>query len=221
MSEMMNNTSRPVTAADIAAALHMSVNTVRVYLGENNLTRGRKNSPSVCRVRNYAASVGYDPKAAYAYNRAHITENKARAKAVSIETFYYGGNFHSKAEEKAKMQSLRDAGYSHAEIARKIGRCYETVLNNLGPQDPTLTLQNHRLAFQYRAQKNAARAQYLRNKPIAEYNAKVQEHNELKAKLNALQVELLTEKPQIEQTAKITVTAPQMNLVNLQPTALN
>lgn len=219
MSENMNN--RPVTANDIAAALNMSVNTIRVYLGDNSCTRKNFNSPSIRRVREYAASVCYDPKAAYAYLKGHRSEVRQHFRETPVITYWYGGNFRTKEEEIQRMKELREAGYTNQEISKKIGRSLTSVWNHLGTQPAAMTEMSHKLANVTRKQKTAARAAYVRNKPIAEYNAKVQEHNELKAKLNALQVELLTEKPQIEQTAKIAVTAPQMNLVNLQPTALN
>lgn len=193
-----------VSMEDIAKTLGVSIHTVkRAYANTDH-----RNVELESRIRKAGQIMGYIP--------GHKKPYK-----IKPAYFWYGGNYHSKADEVARMKQLRQEGYTNQEIARKIGRAYNTVLNNIGKQDPLMTETTRQMAAASRKQKSAARAAYVRNKPIAEYNAKVQEHNELKAKLNALQVELLTEKPQIEQAAKIAVTAPQMNLVNLQPTALN
>ena len=189
---------------DISKALGVSIQTVkRAYANTDH-----RNSELENKIRQAGQIMGYIP-------------GRKKPHSVTPVSFWWGGNYHNKADEVARMKQLRAEGYNNQEIAQKIGRAYNTVLNNIGKQDPLMTKTTRQMAAASRKQKSAARAAYVRNKPIAEYNAKVQEHNELKAKLNALQVELLTEKPQIEQTAKITVTAPQMNLVNLQPTALN
>lgn len=203
-----------ITVHDMAAALSLPEGTVRAYLKQGQ-------GETAKRVREYAAKVGYDPKAAYESNRKYRRQMAKHYAETKIVTYYFNGNYHTKAEEIQRMKELRAAGYTNAEISKKIGRSVNFVWQYLGTQPAAMTEMSHNLANTTRKQKSAARAAYVRNKPIAEYNAKVQEHNELKAKLNALQVELLTEKPQIEQAAKIAVTAPQMNLVNLQPTALN
>ena len=193
-----------VGVEDIAKALGVSVQTVRRAYGNTD----HRNAELESRIRIAGQIMGYIP-------------GRKKPRSIKPVCFWWGGNYHSKADEIARMKQLRQEGYTNHEIAQKIGRAYSTVLNSIGKQDPLMTKTTQQMAAASRKQKSAARAAYVRNKPIAEYNAKVQEHNELKAKLNALQVELLTEKPQIEQAAKIAVTAPQMNLVNLQPTALN
>lgn len=213
MSEMMN--VRPVTAHDIAAALNLSVNTVRVYLGKSE-----KKSAACIRVQEYAKKVGYDPKAAYEYNRCNHKESIKHYRDTPVITYYRNGNFKTKKEENQRMEQLRAEGYSNAEIAKKIGRCLATVLNNIGPQDPELTVMNKKLSQTIRKQKAQARKQYVTNKPIREYNKRVEAHNKMKAELNRLQVELLTEKPAIEQAAKVKVDCPALDLHTVQPTAL-
>lgn len=212
--------NRPVTIRDIAAALHMSPSTVRVYLGDNSVTRKQKSSQAIMRVREYAKKVGYDPYTAWSYNADHCKEMVEHAKNVKLTTYYRGGNFHTKEEEVARMKELRDEGYSNAEIAKKVGRCSVTVCNNIGPQDPELSRQNVAMAAHIRAQKNAARRQYVINKPIREYNAKVEEHNRMKAQLAMMQVELLTEKPSIEKASMTQISFPFVDLRTVQPTAL-
>ena len=133
---------------------------------------------------------------------------------------YYNGNFKTKAEEVTRMKELRAMGYSNTEIAKAIGRCYDTVHRNIGKQDVELSTQNRVMAAHIRAQKNAARRQYVLNKPIREYNAKVEKHNKMKAELNLLQTELLTEKPEIMKAAQTEIKFPMVDLKTLQPTAL-
>ena len=106
------------------------------------------------------------------------------------------------------------------EIARKIGRSLSMVGNYLGSQDPVLSTQNRVMAQHIRAQKNAARKQYVLNRPILEYNAKVEEHNKLKAKVVQMEAELLPQTPAIEKAAQIKIDFPLVNLSTLKPTAL-
>lgn len=131
-----------------------------------------------------------------------------------------GGNFKTREEEVARMKELRAMGYSNPEIAKMIGRDVHAVLRNIGKQDPELAKQNVAMAAHIRAQKNAARKQYMINKPIREYNAKVEQHNKMKAELNMLQLELLEQKPAIEQTAQTKIDFPLVDLRTVQPTAL-
>lgn len=210
MNTSASSMNRPVTARDIAAALHLSLNTVTVYLSKKE-----RNSATAQRVRDYAEKVGYDPKKALEYGRRYKNTEKP-----VIESYYYNGNFHTKEEEVARMKELREQGFSNAEIAKKLGRGIVTVWNAIGKQDKELTLQNIAMAAHIRAQKNAARKQYVVNKPIREYNAKVEQHNKMKAELNKLQTELLTEKSAIVQAAKTKIDFPLVDLHTVQPTAL-
>ena len=88
MSEMMN--VRPVTSHDIAAALNLSVNTVRVYLGKSE-----KKSATCIRVQEYAKKVGYDPKAAYEYNQHNRQESIKHYHDTPVITYYRNGTTHS------------------------------------------------------------------------------------------------------------------------------
>lgn len=219
MSENMMNTNCPVTTADIAAALHISRKTVLTYLGDNTATHGRK-SPMIQRVRDYAASVGYDPKKAYEYNRTHRAEMQKLAKERKVVTYYCNGNFQTREEEIRRMQELRDEGFSNEEIAKKVGRSSSMVYYALGKQDPELSRQNQQMASRIRAQKNAVRKQYILNKSIREYNAKVEEHNALKAKVAQMEAELKPQTPVVEKVAQIKIDFPLIDLHTVQPTAL-
>ena len=79
---------------------------------------------------------------------------------VKPVTFWWGGNYHSHTDELARMKQLRDEGFTNAEIARKIGRAYTTVLNNIGKQPAMMTDRSHSLAGTFRKQTAAARAAY-------------------------------------------------------------
>lgn len=201
--------NRPVTSRDIAAALHLNPSTVKVYLMGNN------SGGTAQRVMEYAKKVGYDPKKAAEYGRTH-----QRAKKVKVESYYHNGNYHTKEAEIARMRELREQGYSNREIAQKLGRNVTMVYDNIGAQDPELSKQNRAMAQRIRAQKNAARKQYVTNKPIIEYNKRVDEHNRIKAELAQLQMELLTQKPAIVQAAQTKIDFPLIDLHTVQPTAL-
>ena len=58
------------------------------------------------------------------------------------------------------------------------------------------------------------------NKPIREYNKRVEQHNRIKAELAQLQVALLSEKPEIEQAAQTKIDFPMMQMETVRPVAL-
>ena len=118
------------------------------------------------------------------------------------------------------MEELRARGYSNAEIAKAIGRSYDTILCAIGKQDPELSKQNVAMGAHIRAQKNAARKQYVINKPIREYNRKVEEHNKMKAKVAQMEAELKPQTPVVEQAAQIQIDFPLIDLHTVQPTQL-
>ena len=155
------------------------------------------------------------------YRLSWYRKNGHHGEKKNPETYYYwNGCFHSKKEEVRHMEELRAKGYSNAEIAKAIGRSKCTVIDNIGKQDPELSKQNRVMAAHIRAQKNAARKQYVLNRPILEYNAKVEEHNKLKAKVVQMEAELLPQAPAIEKAAQIKIDFPLVNLSTLKPTAL-
>lgn len=199
---MNNMMDRPVTMAEIGAKLGKSRGCVAFYLSKNNLNM---QTPTAILIRNTAKEMGYDRKVARTYGGFHS---------------WYNGNFKTREEEVARMKELRAKGYSNPEIAKAIGRTTITVLRAIGKQDPELAKQNRIMSAHIRAQKNAARKQFVLNKPIREYNAKVEKHNKMKAELNLLQTELLTEKPEIMKAAQTKIDFPMVDLHTVQPTAL-
>lgn len=154
----------------------------------------------------------------------HVAEHKeymAVYNRVRRGSFtYYNGNFKTRQEEIARMKELRAQGYSNNEIAKAVGRSQNTVLRNIGRQDPELSKQNVAMAAHIRAQKNAARKQYLINKPIREYNKRVEEHNKMKAEIARMEAELTPRTPAIEKAAQTKIDFPLVNLHTVQPTAL-
>lgn len=162
----------------------------------------------------YAAQNGYESKE----ERAKKAADEATKKAAN--KWYHGTAFRTKEELISYMQNLRDLGYGNMEIAKKSGVTPITVRRNIGIESAYLAKHNRVLGQKIRAQKNAARAAYLRNKPIAEYNAKVKEHNDLKAKVVKLEAELSQQQPAIEKLAAQKIPVPQIDLGSLQPTAL-
>lgn len=228
----------PVTAKDIAAKLGKTLSAVQI-----SLSKARKNvrTPAVVQVMKAAEEMGFKgkgdqgvcvdcgntytkgnskqlicPECRKLRNREHMR----KMRGSSLAGGWFGGNFNTREEETARMKELREMGYSNKEIADKIGRSYAMVYNNLGKQDPILSKQNVAMSQHIRAQKNAARKQYVVNKPIREYNAKVEKHNQMKAELNKLQTELLTGKPEIMKAAQTKIDFPMVDLKTVQPTAL-
>lgn len=208
---MMNNASitRPVMVKDIAEKLGKSRGCVSFYLAKSN---ANMQTPTAILIRNTAKEMKYNPVEAKSY--------AVKTRDGRTTSSWYGGNFKSRQEEIARMQELRGKGYSNAEIAKAIGRSYNAVRNNIGKQDPELTIQNRNMAQHIRAQKNAVRKMYVINKNIAQYNAKVEKHNKMKAELNLLQTQLLSEKPEIMKASQTQINVPQVDLKVLTPTAL-
>lgn len=203
-----------VTMKTIAERLGISVATVmRAYSKKNH-----RNPELEELVRQAGEKLGYQPGRGGKFRYSNIPRPGH---------YWRNGNFATREAEITRMKELRAQGYTNAEIAKKIGRTPDTVVNNIGRQDKHLTLITMRLSHQRRAEAAAARAAYLRNKPIAEYNAKVDQANELKeaaakalAAAEALHAELSQQQPAIEKLAAQKIPVPQIDLGSLQPTAL-
>lgn len=228
----------PVTAKDIAAKLGMTPHAVEI-----SLSRARKNvcTPAVVQVMKAAEEMGFKGKGdqdvcvdcGNTYTKVNNKqlicpecrklrrrENMRQIRGSSVTGGWFGGNFKTHEEELARMKELRERGYSNAEIAKAVGRSVGCVFYNVGKQDPELWLQNVRMAHRIRAQKNAARKQYVVNKPIREYNKKVEEHNQLKMQVAKLEMQLRPQTPAIEKAAQTKIDFPLIDLHTVQPTAL-
>lgn len=201
--------NRPVMMNDIAEKLGKSRGCVAFYLAKST---ANMQTPTAILIRATAKEMGYNPVEAKSY--------AVKTRDGRTTNSWYGGNFKSHQEEITRMQELRAKGYSNAEIAKAIGRSYSSVYRNIGAQDPELSWQNSVMAAHIRAQKNAARRQYVLNKPIREYNKRVEAHNKMKAEIAKMEAELRPQTPAIEKAAQIKIDFPLVNLSTLQPTAL-
>lgn len=143
-------------------------------------------------------------------------KDKRRREKKRAESYWFNGNFHTKAEETKRMEELRKQGFSNAEIAKKIGRGRQTVYDRIGKQPKEMTMQNIAIGKKIQAQKNAARKQYVINQPIIEYNKKVEEMNKVKAELDALQKDISVKQKIAETNARKTVKAPSIVLTTTQ-----
>lgn len=224
--------NRPVMYKDIAEKLGMPLTTVYRYMNHKYPYNGK----TVQLVRKTAEEMGYNKNEATCSCGKTFTRNYAQQflcpackqehkkvldkKRYGYSMNYWNGNFKTREEEIARMKELRAKGYSNSEVAKAIGRSYSTVLCAIGKQDPELAKQNIAMAAHIRAQKNAARKQYLLNKPIREYNAKVEAHNKLKAQVAQMEAELKPQTPIMEQASQIQINFPLVDLRTVQPTAL-
>lgn len=160
----------------------------------------------------------------YGYENSHdpaVIERKAKEKAErKAQEYYRNTPFHSIEEQKKYMLYLREKGYGNTAIAKMSGLARNTVRRNIGATPADLAKHNRQMGMYVFAQKNAARQQYVLNKPIREYNKRVEEHNKMKAQIAQMEAELKPQTPIIEQAAKQKITFPMIDLSTVQPTAL-
>lgn len=137
-----------VTVKDIAKATGYALTTVYVALSGKN---GYYNPHTMDKIRETAKIMGYDPKL---------------ARNWSTST---SGNFATRTEETNRMLQLRAEGYTNAEIGKKVGVDYETVLNRIGRQPALLTKTSHTLRGERQRRRNTLRKQSIFQLKIAEY----------------------------------------------------
>lgn len=154
------------TARRIAMELNMNKSTV------SNILCGNKNyaDATIAKVMDFAKSVGYD---------AEIGKHHKTHRAAKKEKFWFGGNFHTKSEEIAHMNLLRDEGFTNAEIARKIGRSYGTVRYNIGLQPKSYTERSRIRACEIRHAKTVDRR--MNSLRYAKLKAEIAEQEEANA----------------------------------------
>lgn len=196
--------NRPVSVKDIANVLQFPVGTVGRYLSSSHTAKPGSKAELV---KETAAKMGY-------LNRNQRKQQKAENR------YYRNMPFHSMQEAQDYMRHLRDGGFGNTEIAQRAGVTVVTVRRYIGPTPADLAKHNRMMGQKIRAQKNAARKAYVRNKPILEYNARVEEHNKLKAQVARMEAELKPQMPAIEKAAQIQIAFPMIDLKTVQPTAL-
>ena len=114
---------------------------------------------------------------------------------------YHKGNFASHKEEVDYMLQLRDEGYTNAEIAKKIGRCYLTVLNNIGKQPAELTAISGSVAQFIQAHREQLRKAYVLQREVDRHNAMVESVDALNARIASMEDALKSLRD--EQTKKV------------------
>lgn len=197
-----------MTQQKMADALGTSMSTV-----SRALNGKLKNKELAAKILEYASRHGYENHTSSEYKAKKAAEKAANS-------WWCGTAFRTREEMIAYMKNLRDLGYGNTEIAKRAGVTPITVRRNIGLMPADLARHNRIVGQQLRVQKRVARAAYLRNKPIAEYNAKVDERNALKEKMAKLDAEIAEKQPAIEKLAAQKVPAPQLNLSSLSPTPL-
>jgi len=165
----------------------------------------------------------------YGYENPHDPAVKAKREAEKAEqkanAYYLNSPFHTAEERKKYMLYLRSQGYGNFEIARKAGTVPKTVRYWIGSEPAELAKHNRSLAQKIRGQKNAARKVYIRNQKVADFNAKAEQHNAIKAEAERLmaqakQMEAVL-KPEEQKIVAMAVPAmPVINLAAVQPTQL-
>lgn len=178
----------------------------------NRALRGGKDGYSA-EIRKLAQMCGYENRTSAEYKAKKVAEKAANS-------WWYDTPFHTKGDRIAYFRYLRSQGFGNTEIAKKAGTTRQTVRRNIGSTPADLAKHNRIVGAKLGVVKRMARKQYLRNKPIAEYNAKVDERNALKEKMAKLDAEIAEKQPAIEKLAAQKIPAPQLNLSSLSPTPL-
>lgn len=203
-----------VTQKSIASEFGVPIVTV------NRALHGKIHTELAEKIKRFAVENNYENPQDPEVKARHAEEKRA-------ETYYCKTAFHDRGELQAYMRYLRKEGYGNTEIAKKAGITRNTVRRNIGPTPPELAKHNRVMGQKLRGLKNAARRQYLHNKPIAEYNARVEQVNKLRedaakalAAADALKAQLTVQTPAIEALAAKKLQTPSLNLASLTPTAL-
>ena len=221
-----------ITTQEIAEKFGVTVGTVRVYLKPSSNVKSQRADV----IREYAALNGwyehmkkcpvcgrefkpgsnnakYCPecrgKAFKDYQAAYYNEKKK-------SRYWYGGCFHTKAEENNRMIELREQGFSNEEIAKKIGRVRETVRRTIGSQPEEMTRKNRVMGHKIIAQKNAARKQYVIDKSVNEYNQLVEEVRSVEAHLSKIKQDLAAKEQAVHKNARRTVNAPSISFATTE-----
>lgn len=181
-------------------------------------------APTVCKAIKKQSGPIWELAMKYGYESSRdpaVKERKAKEKAErKAQKYYLNTPFHSVEERTRYMSYLRSQGYGNFDIARMAGTTPKTVRYYIGSESTELANHNRAMAQHIRAQKNAARKQYVLNKPIREHNAKVEEHNRLKAQVAKMEAELKQQIPAMEKLAAQKIDFPLIDLKTVQPTAL-
>lgn len=221
-----------ITTQAIAEKFGVTVGTVHMYLKPSSNVKNQKADA----MREYAALNGwyehmkkcpvcgreFKPgcnKAKYCpecRGRAFKDYQTAYYKKKKESRYWYGGCFHTKAEENNRMIELREQGFSNEEIAKKIGRVRETIRRAIGAQPEEMTKKNHQIGAKIYAQKNAARKQYVIDQSVAEYNKLVEEVRSVEAHLSKIKQDLAAKEQAVQKNARRTVKTPSISFATTE-----
>lgn len=175
----MSNPVKVITARDIAEKLGLSISAVSGAIKMNAVSKNLS-AKTIKRIQETAKEMGYDPELA-----KHV-----RRPVVKREKFYYGGNFHTKEEEVARMLALREEGFNNREIAQKIGRSVQMVYRYIGTQPNDMSRAKFLEGQRIRYEKVARRKAYVESHKVTVHNDTVRKVNELTEKMNASMAEI-------------------------------
>lgn len=214
------------TLRDIADALGISQQTVQNAFCKS--AQGRLSQSLLSSIQEAAKRMDYvSPMTPEGKKRT-----QERLNAVRQAHFWKGGNFHTKEEEVARMRQLREEGYSNMEIAKKIGRSYQTVRKSIGTQPTDMTLHTKAMSGAARTKKTQERKVYVADHTIRAYNDTLQEINTLRndakallEKADSLEKKLVTQLPDVKKAQKVATLPlltiePAINLASAQPTTI-
>ena len=164
--------------------------------------RCRENSKAHI-VRSVAVNNGY---ALYAdgtirkYNKKEgvIVMKNAMQKPVDMNAYLNKSNFPSRKIRKERMLRLREQGYTNEEIARKVGVCHQTVINNIGIQPEAYTKQSVELRALRRKQATSART--WRVEALKEQ--KIEEQKKIVADIKAEQTGIILQMNAVDKKLK-------------------
>jgi len=179
MKAIMNNVEsiKIITTFDIAKEVGFSQRTVTNILGSDNPRKlYHYKSETIDLIRKTAEKMGYDPAF-------------ARGKGFR-EMYLTPKRFSSHEEETKYMLYLRtEFAMTNAEIAKKVGVCYLTVLHRIGPQPKELTKMSHILKGERIVRRNQARRQVLLSQKITKFEQFQREMSEIDARAAQLESE--------------------------------
>lgn len=219
--------ARATTLQEVAEILGIGASTVRKCFAAPN-PNSRVHPDTKKAILEACKKLGYiHPRSVAGKQRT-----QERLNAVRQAHFWKGGNFHSKEEEVARMRQLREEGYSNMEIAKKIGRSYQTVRKSIGTQPTDMTLHTKAMSGAARTKKTQERKVYVADHTIRAYNNTLQEINTLRndakallEKADSLEKTLKDTLPDVKKAQKVATLPlltiePAINLASAQPTTI-
>lgn len=186
MQEIMNS-GKIVTYNDIAKVLGLSLSTVaNILQGHNtkNYTRRANYSAvTVELVERVANQMKYDPRKAIQIGHCSVIGKHHLSPITSTS-----GNFATRKEETERMLYLRNKKFmSNAQIAKKIGVCYLTVLKRIGYQPEEITEMSSKLRGEVIVRRNQMRRNLMLKQKIAEFEKYQAEIKESEKRANELE----------------------------------